>query len=459
MKRNQTTFSQNKFKLFFSLTFIAIYLLVSINPPALSARQAEQLERKTSEQQQKKDSPKKLKSRLAWENIINIPGAIALFPFWLVYSGIKPVINFLETSKLILQIEDFLVSNDGRRVTYPTSRSRTGLGLKFTYSDLISRGDTLDLTATMGYRWSQYYGLSLQRIRLGGQWRMTMGFSHQYLSAENFFGLGNDSPSANRTTYSLRQSNGRISVYAEPNMLLSFGGTLGLENGSVGKGRHPGYPSTNSLPDDITDEIPGLLDDCSLASLNFHLQLDTLKRAPDATSGWVAFFKTGLFLQTNGRKFSFVQTALDVRRQFHLFFDRALVVRLAGMWTRSLDFGAIPFYMLSELGDRRSIRGFRLGRFRDKDKILSSVEYHFPLNKRPPKKISLNAYLFVDAGKVSSDLFHDSLLKDYHFGYGGGLRIFNKHNMDVHLILAHSREGLRFALVINESEKSDLKME
>jgi hypothetical protein len=459
MKRSQTASGKKKSGLLSVLALIAMYLLVSVNSPVLAARQAEENEAGTSEQHQEEDSPKKLKSRRTWETIINIPGAIVMLPFWLAYSGIKPAINFLESSKLISEIEDFLVSNDGRRMAYPTSRSRTGLGLKFTYSDFITRGDTLDLTVTLGYRWAQYYSLSLQKVRLGGQWRMTMGFSHQYLSTENYFGPGNDSRSEDLATYSLRESGGWISINAEPIRPLSFGGTLGLDYASVGMGRHPEYPSVKSLPLETMEEIPGLRDDISLASLNFHLQLDTVSRAPDAISGWMIFIKTGFFLQVNGGKYSFFQTAVDVRRHFHLFFDRSLVVRLAGMMTRPLDFGTIPFYMLSELGHRRSIRGFRLGRFRDRDKILGSLEYHFPLNKRPPKKISLNAYLFVDAGKVSSNLFHDSLLKGYHLGYGGGLRIFNRLSMDVHLIFAHSREGLRFALVINESEKSDLKMD
>jgi hypothetical protein len=443
--------------IFISLFFVTHLLYAGF--PALDSLQAEKMEAGPVKTEKKQDSPKKLKSRQTWETIINIPGAIVYLPFWLAYSGIKPVLHFLETSKLISGIEDFLVSNDGKRITLPTSRSRTGLGLKFSYSDFITKDDSLDLTATLGLRWSHYFSISLQRVRLGSLWKLTTGFRNQYLSMENYFGLGNDSLLEEQSTYALRQTGGWLSIKAEPNQQLTFGATLGLEHGSVGKGRHPKYPSTISRPPRSQNDIPGIKDNIMLASLNFHLELDTLTRSPTATEGWMIFLKTGFFNQINGNKFAFTKTAVDIRRHFHLFFDRILVLRLSGTLTRPLNFEDIPFYLLSEMGHRHSIRGFKPGRFRDRDRIFGSLEYHFPLNKRPPKKISLNAYLFLDAGKVSPDLFHDSLLENHHIGFGGGLRIFNKHNMDLHLIIGSSREGIRFALVINESEKNDLKID
>jgi hypothetical protein len=458
MERQSIFRMQRRFKLFTILIFFFCLLFRLATPPSCFGFQEDKKEA-TAEEQREKDSPKKLKSKQPWEILVNIPGAIFYFPFWLAYSGIKPVLSFLETSRFIADVEDFLVSNDGRRVTYPTSRSRTGLGLKFTYSDFLMKGDTLDLTATAGHRWSQYYSLSLQRISLGGLWNMTLGLRHQYLSTENFYGMGNDSKAEDLTHYSLRQSGGWLSINREPSSELVFGSTLGLEYNSVGPGHHPKNPSTLSLPLEIKREIPGLLDKISLAFLNFHLNLDTISPKSFATSGWMIFFKTGYYYQINGGTYSFVQSALDVRRYFHLFYERFLVFRMAGMMTRPLDFDSIPFYMLSQLGHRRSIRGYRLGRFRDRDRILGSMEYHFPLNKRPVKKISLSAYLFVDAGKVSSDLFKDSILNEYHLGYGGGLRIFNKSTLDIHLIFGHSREGLRFAVVINETEKTDIRMD
>lgn len=439
---------------------LAIFLLTAAGSPAeIYSAQKNEERASESEQKQETENTKKLKSRETWEKIISIPGTLIYFPFWLLYSGINPVITFLEKNKLVPKITDFLASDDGRRISYPTFRSRTGMGFRFNYMDLINPGTKLDFTATLGFRWTQFYRLRLQRITLGGQWKMNLGFIHQYLSSERYFGLGNDSLYEDITNFSLRQSIGWISLNYEPEPQLSFGTSLGLEHGFIGTGRNPNNPSTTSLPLEVKEAIPGFLDRITFLSYNFHIELDTRNRIPDTSSGWLSIFKAGIYNQTNNSQYNFVQAAVDIRRHFHLFYDRVLVVRTAGMVTRPLSSSRIPFYMLSELGQRRSIRGFRRGRFRDRDKILGSLEYHFPLNKRPRGKVSFNAYLFVDAGKVAHNLFHSSLGKDYHWGYGGALQIFNKINLDIHIIIGHSRDGFRFALAINDKDKSDINLD
>jgi hypothetical protein len=62
----------------------------------------------------------------------------------------------------------------------------------------------------------------------------------------------------------------------------------------------------------------------------------------------------------------------------------------------------------------------------------------------------MEAMLFVDLGKVSPDLFKESLFRNTHTSFGGGFRIFNRTNLDLHIILAKSSDGFRFYLVLNQ---------
>ena len=64
--------------------------------------------------------------------------------------------------------------------------------------------------------------------------------------------------------------------------------------------------------------------------------------------------------------------------------------------------------------------------------------------------INVDAILFLDGGKVASNIFNDPLLKDYHWGFGGGFRVFTFKGIHVQLLAGKSRDDFRIYLVINE---------
>ena len=157
-----------------------------------------------------------------------------------------------------------------------------------------------------------------------------------------------------------------------------------------------------------------------------------------------------MYRQFGGNTYDFLKAGFDITRFVHLFFDRVLVLRTAAEVSRPASGGSIPFYYLSEIGDRRSIRGFHRGRFRDRDKLLFTLEYRWPLIKRPPGMLNLDAMLFADWGKVSPDVFRESLVRGYHRGIGAGFRIFAESDVHVQLFFGRSGDGYRFYLVIND---------
>ena len=98
------------------------------------------------------------------------------------------------------------------------------------------------------------------------------------------------------------------------------------------------------------------------------------------------------------------------------------------------------------LGGSSNLRGFGNHRFRDKDMILFTGEYRYPLwNVGLPTGVALEAVWFVDTGMV-----YDTLEEDFSFDtlatdYGFGLRFRNHLGVMMRFNIAHSGEATLFS--------------
>ena len=99
---------------------------------------------------------------------------------------------------------------------------------------------------------------------------------------------------------------------------------------------------------------------------------------------------------------------------------------------------------MSELGHKDTVRGFSRGRFRERDMMLGSAEYHYPL------MASLDAVLFLDAGQVSNDIFKTLSSDDFQYGYGGGINIWSRNSLAAQILLGKSKDGFRMYLNLNQ---------
>ncbi|MGB2963138.1 MAG: BamA/TamA family outer membrane protein, partial [Anaerolineales bacterium] len=375
---------------------------------------------------------------------------ILYLPFRLIYSGVKPIIAFAEKTEVSARILDFFSSDDRKRAAYPTYYSRTGGGIKFYQKDLVTPGSKLSMTATIGLHWQQLYKVQFRQLDLGKNF--TAGFTAQYrfLSDGNFFGLGNDSLIADESNFALKQTSFVAGLGMDLSEKAYLGTTFTLDLNEISKGRDQRTPSTTWLPIEHQRLLPGLNEPIDLWNLNLQFQYNSPNRLGNPSAGWELFLNSGLSRQINGNKFGFIKTAVDITRYIHLFYDRTLVVRLAAESTRPFSNTRIPFYYLSQLGPHGTIRGFHRGRFRDRDMTLFSLEYRYPLIKRPGDKVNIDAMLFVDWGKVSHNLFQSHLLKDYHRGIGLGIRIFSLKGVIMKLYFGKSKGDYRIYLSLNE---------
>lgn len=118
-----------------------------------------------------------------------------------------------------------------------------------------------------------------------------------------------------------------------------------------------------------------------------------------------------------GSDFSFNKYTLDFRQFFPLFSHH--VVGFQGYV--SMKTGNPPFQMMSLLGGENIMRGYYLGRYRDKNMIVFQTEYRVV-----PVWWRFGLVAFMGLGEVSNE-FSNFRLKDFKHSLGWGIRYqFNK---------------------------------
>lgn len=115
------------------------------------------------------------------------------------------------------------------------------------------------------------------------------------------------------------------------------------------------------------------------------------------------------------------------------------------------NFGDVPFNQLSLLGGESLMRGYYLGRFRDRKQVATQVEIRFlPLPLRFTKR--LGAAIFGGAGNVFSS-FDQFSTKQMIWSGGAGLRflVFPKKDVYTRFDVAFTREKPGFYFFIGEA--------
>lgn len=429
---------------------IPLPLLARTDQAISSSKGSQEKSEPDTTQERQKPYPKKVPPRAAWEYLVNIPGYILYFPFWLIYTAATPIIGWVETNNVMPRVKDFLESDDGRRVAYPTGETQYGIGVIYKHRDLFKPGCLLTATGMVGFNWRRMLQFEVERYRIGGPFSLGLGAQYIMLTDANFYGIGNDSLKQDRHQFAHRQPAAWLGGGLDLGAKLTMLATLRVEANSISAGRGSRYESITVLPPEYLQQLPGLYDKTDFFISKFELRHDSLNRLSQRPGGWLIFLNASLYNQLNGDGYNFYKAQLDITHFQHLFYSRSFVVRAAAEITRPFKDGEVPFYYWSKLGARRTIRGYSRGRFRDRDSILFSIEYRYPLLKRPGHIPSLQAALFMDSGKVSPDLFAEPFWKHYHTSFGGGFRIFNQKGLNLQILIARSRDGWRFYLVLNE---------
>ena len=376
------------------------------------------------------------------ESIVSFPGTLVYLPFKLTFKGFGAIVSYVDENKVVQKSQDFLISDDGRRGVVPTYSERTGGGIKFFQRGLPTSKSQLSVLITAGPRSRQRYQFRLRGVQLWQVLSADLLAGYKFLPDELFFGIGPDTDfEDDRTNFAHKQTSGQVAFGANLDERFTAKAILGIEVNSISRGRNESYVSTTDDPKN--EGLPGLETGVSLARFQVEVRHDSRNRPVRPKSGGVELLRVGFSEEIGGDAFAFWKATVDCHRQFHLFYNRTLTIRVAGEITEPVSDRDIPFYYLSELGRKETIRGFQRGRFRDLDMLFGSAEYRYPIWQ------IMDAFLFVDAGQVTHDIFNDFSISDSQIGYGVGIQIWGREGLISSLAIGKSKDDFRVYFGLN----------
>jgi len=384
------------------------------------------------------------------EKIVNFPTKVIYFPFKYSMMGINWTVGYIDDRKIPARISDFLTSDDGLRGVRPKYSPRLGIGVEYFQKALFGHNPDFNRFSVSVSTWDferQEYRIDFKEFQIFRD-RLTAGLSGGYfkLTIEPFYGVGIESDYDNESNYTREQS------FAEANLghflldELKLEGRIGYETINTSAGNEEYGLSTTDLYNSQT--LPGLSDQADLVHAEVGVVIDTKDRPGNPTKGFDVILSGGAYTEIGNNRFGYWHSNFDITRYIHLFYDRVIAVRLAAQRNDPMQDRTIPFYNLAELGETETIRGFKRGRFRDRDMILGSLEYRWPV-WRSWEEYGVDFLIFGDAGQVSNDLFEGVYIDDFKTGVGGGLRFWGRAGLILRIEAGHSENGWRFYFVLN----------
>lgn len=382
----------------------------------------------------------------SWEKIVAFPGRLLYLPLQIINSTITGTVIFVSETQLIPKTFDLLTSDDGKRQLMPVYNSRRGPGLKYEHKSFLASQGVLSLQASAWTMQRQFYQARLNNLMIFDTTiAADIRLNYQFLPDEPFYGIGNASSIERRSNFAREQFLAEIAFGLNFNSQTRARLAVGVERNNLLAGRSTRFPPSHQIFN--PQAIPGLRGSLQFISYAFQVERDTRNHPGQPTAGGTMLFRASLLQQIGEkgeRAFGFYRITADFNRVLELFYQRSLVVRLAGQYIKNLDQREVPFYYLSELGTGNTVRGYQRGRFRDRSLVLGSLEYRYPIWE------FADAYLFGDAGQVGFDLSEEFSLSDLHSGIGGGLRVWSADGLISNLALAKSSEGYRFYFSLNQ---------
>jgi hypothetical protein len=180
----------------------------------------------------------------------------------------------------------------------------------------------------------------------------------------------------------------------------------------IGGGFDFSYAKASDIDPDQSMVDSSLLDSSSSAvGLTLQANYDTRDLVRNPYQGRLLQLDTGWYHPTIGSSDSF-QTLSFNYSEYHRLGPRDSV--LAWQYKSRFTSGDVPWHMLSTVGGGSALRGYTTGRYRDKQMMMSQVEYRWDL----PRRHGLVFWLGAGAVAPSVDEFSSQeILPNAGFGY------------------------------------------
>lgn len=309
-------------------------------------------------------------------------------------------------------------------------------GVEFCHRDIFGSGVSLDVSGLYGLEGQQSFALSVGSPQLAKS-RLLLVFRGRFLAdlKRQFFGLGmNEVGSEPASTHAIQDAAGAVTIGWRAFEHIAFNFSLGTRNVQIW------CPSMGDSGPCTKSEFPDLpgVDGRWVNYLGLSVVWDNSDSIVRPTRGWRFILKA---IHTNNLLLGPYEFTRFVGDASYLmsFFEKKLIlgIRINGEWIAGPE-KQIPFWELSALGGRETLRGFLPYRFVGKSRLLVNGEMRYALTEFDfihRWHIRIDGVLFGDGGRVFIDekalsrefgLNQDIISRQtsgFQYSYGCGVRI------------------------------------
>ncbi|MCP4131938.1 MAG: BamA/TamA family outer membrane protein [bacterium] len=247
--------------------------------------------------------------------------------------------------------------------------------------------------ASVGMNTERYYNGDKMKLFLEGE------FSRW---PDLFWGLGPNAKDSFEEEYSTTGFYIKGSFMWEVYKQLYIGPLYGFTYRAMKERTENGILAGNSIPGS---------DGTIVSGIGFHINWDTRDSSFYPHKGFWLEMKTGLNRKEFGSEYNFFSTLINCRYFFHLTGDHVIGVQTYMVFNA----GTVPFESMAKMGGKFVMRGYRYGRYQDKNYMAAQAEYRFPIIWR------FGGVFFGSVGQVAPAL-DEFRLKSIKADFGTGLR-------------------------------------
>jgi outer membrane protein assembly factor BamA len=255
-------------------------------------------------------------------------------------------------------------------------------------------------------RWAQFWG---DRIELWSDFR------YRDYPQEDFFGIGNTSVDANRTSYGIESTDIIGRALVKPVPWLSVGADIGYFNPTIGPGSDDSVPSIEQLFGDV--QAPGLnaLEQPDFLHNTLFAEVDYRDERGFPTRGGFYRVAFGTWEDVTLEQFDHHRFDAEASQFFGVTPKQVVALRVGLSYVNNETGHRVPFYFLPYVGGSDTVRGYREFRFRDENVLFLNAEYRIKVHQ------FVQVAPFFDAGEVRED-WEDIGPGELKTSYGIGLR-------------------------------------
>jgi outer membrane translocation and assembly module TamA len=208
----------------------------------------------------------------------------------------------------------------------------------------------------------------------------------------DFYGLGNDSPKENHTSFSYDDLTTDVDAAYQALRHLEVGFTTGYLHADSSRGHDDFTPIDELFP---PNQIPGFNEDTQFTRIGAFVDFDYRDSKTGPRSGGVLGMRYREYWDIDRRTFAFRQTEYEFQQYIPYFNKgRVIAIRAAVVLTFPKEANEVPIYLQPVLGGNDDLRGFGGYRFRDNHSAYVGVEHRWHASS------NLEMSAFLDAGKV-----------------------------------------------------------